>query len=331
MKINPILINEKERQTMRNALIRRIDTALDSKEPDMDTVDVCSKLLDALEHGSCQPGGKRMRQELSRIAEEIDYIPRANAMVTVKPMTVRGVLVGVLAVCMCLFLLPVTVMLLHRGSQGLAGQESTETTPDADESLCSADTEHIHVWKSFILEMPSGDNTNESERHQWNECTVCGAVESSHAEEQENEETEHVHEWTNVMVSEKDKNGRDVKEVVRVCIQCQEVQSSETTESAAADGDKTNMDEKISFLEDKISEMERKLQTLQEEKQSWVESLEAAAADRDKTDKDEEITFIEEKISEMEFKLLALQEELRSAIAAHEFFLSQYAPEEISE
>lgn len=152
MKMKAMLKNEKGRQTMRNALIRRIDAALDAQEPDMDTVDVCRALLDALEHGSCQPGGKRMRQELSRIAEEIDYIPRANAMVTVKPMTVRGVLVGVLAVCMCLFLLPVTVMLLRGGIQGIAGQELAETPPVTEDALCSADTDHVKDTKEMIAQ-----------------------------------------------------------------------------------------------------------------------------------------------------------------------------------
>ena len=131
MKKNIIYENEEKRQAMRQVLIQKIDAALDAKEPDMDTVDLCRALLDALEHGSCQPSGRRMQRELARLAEEIDYIPKANAIVTVKPMTVRRALVGVLAACVCLLLIPMSVMLLRGGSHGTArndfGQEAIDT------------------------------------------------------------------------------------------------------------------------------------------------------------------------------------------------------------
>ena len=122
MKKNNIYENEEKRQAMRQVLIQKIDATLDAKEPDMDTVDLCRALLDALEHGSCQPSGRRMQRELARLAEEIDYIPKANAIVTVKPMTVRRALVGVLAACVCLLLIPMSVMLLRGGSHGTAGE-----------------------------------------------------------------------------------------------------------------------------------------------------------------------------------------------------------------
>ena len=57
MKFNSNLMNEEKRNALRMALIQRIDAALDAKEPDMETVDLCTKLLDALEQGSCQPSG----------------------------------------------------------------------------------------------------------------------------------------------------------------------------------------------------------------------------------------------------------------------------------
>ncbi len=134
MNIKTNQTNEAARNALRNALIRKIDAALEAKEPDMDTVDFCTKLLDALERGSCQPRGRRMRQELARIAQEIDYIPQAHTMVQTKPMTVRKALVGVAAVFLCLLLLPITVILLRGGSQALSGQEATEPSTVASET-----------------------------------------------------------------------------------------------------------------------------------------------------------------------------------------------------
>ena len=143
MKFNSNLMNEEKRNALRTALIQRIDAALDAKEPDMDTVDLCTKLLDALEQGSCQPSGRRMRRELARLAQEIDYVPQAHALVQTKPMTVRRALVGAAAVFICLLLLPIALILLRGGSQGLTGQESAETSPAAAETAEPAVTEGV--------------------------------------------------------------------------------------------------------------------------------------------------------------------------------------------
>lgn len=134
MKIKTNQKNEETKNALRNALIQKIDMALEAKEPDMDAVDLCTKLLDALEQGSCQPGGHRMRQELARIAQEIDYIPQAHTMVQTKPMTVRRAVIGAAAVFLCLLLLPISVILLRGGNQTMSGQTSTETSPAAAET-----------------------------------------------------------------------------------------------------------------------------------------------------------------------------------------------------
>ena len=128
MKIKTNQKNEAARNALRNVLIQKIDAALEANAPDMEYVDLCTKLLDALEQGSCQPRGRRMRQELARIAQEIDYIPQAHTMVLTKPMTVRRVLVGAAAVVLCLLLLPISVMLLRGGNPTLSGQETTEAS-----------------------------------------------------------------------------------------------------------------------------------------------------------------------------------------------------------
>jgi len=128
MKIKTNQKNEAARNALRNVLIQKIDAALEANAPDMEYVDLCTKLLDALEQGSCQPRGRRMRQELARIAQEIDYIPQAHTMVQTKPMSVRRVLVGAAAVVLCLLLLPISVMLLRGGNPTLSGQETTEAS-----------------------------------------------------------------------------------------------------------------------------------------------------------------------------------------------------------
>lgn len=380
MKKNKIYENEEQRQAMRQVLIQKIDAALDAKEPDMDTIDLCRALLDALEHGSCQPSGRRMQRELARLAEEIDYIPKANAIVTVKPMTVRRALVGVLAACVCLLLIPMSVMLLRSGSQGMTGdtpsmatEEDTVTTeavevfdgvtflrgdriaqydslaacldqempelyypavfPDdmkptsvtvtengeevcttisfgdtpysisifpwyseknaaakengyekgflqswiddtsfllleatgayegdiyrlsvhmdydhvyefrtANEetacamvgSLCRADTDHIHAWESYIIEIPSEEDPLASERHVWKECSICGTVESTLPTDFEptwkkSAETDHVHEWENIMVTVEE-NGKQRQKVQRICHLCEGNQAETTLE-----------------------------------------------------------------------------------------------------
>ncbi|MBR5219432.1 MAG: hypothetical protein IKV66_00445 [Clostridia bacterium] len=376
MKFNSNLMNEEKRNALRTALIQRIDAALDAKEPDMETVDLCTKLLDALEQGSCQPSGRRMRRELARLAQEIDYVPQAHALVQTKPMTVRRALVGAAAVFMCLLLLPIAVILLRGGSQGLTGQESAETSPavaetaepvqdlsdvvfhygdhskqyenlaacmdeempkiyyptvfpdavqpisvtvtgqedgnwtqigfsderyaisvrpwndgwdqnaledgwnilmineaiqkdtfrsyafdayqkdtddgctlavhidcyniyefmapDADQiyamflSMQRADADHIHAWKSTIVEVPAEGVA--VERYVWEECRICGTVETTLPEEYHNimgkpentEETEHVHEWTNRMVTVQDEYGNNVQMVERFCSWCEQ-------------------------------------------------------------------------------------------------------------
>ena len=84
-----------------------------------------------------------MRRELARLAQEIDYVPQAHALVQTKPMTVRRALVGAAAVFMCLLLLPIAVFLLRGSSQGLTGQESAETSPAAAETAEPAVTEGV--------------------------------------------------------------------------------------------------------------------------------------------------------------------------------------------
>ncbi len=383
MKKNAIYENEEKRQAMRNALIQKIDAALDAKEPDMDTVDLCRALLDALEHGSCQPGNLRMQRELARLAEEIDYIPKANAMVTVKPMTVRKALVGVLAVFMCLLLLPLSVLLLRGGNRGLADnvpstEDDTATTEAAEvfggvtflhgdrvaryddlaacmnqelpdlyyptvfpegieptsvvvtedgedicttigfgdtpysisvfswsseknaaakesgyetdylqywinspeyllleynsvyegdvyrlsvyidydhvyefrvadeeialamiESLCRADTDHIHAWKTTLIEIPSEEDTMALERHIWKECSVCGTVETTLPADFEPtwinaEEMDHVHVLTSNLVTVKE-NGKNVRKVQRVCRLCKEIEANTEQHEASVE------------------------------------------------------------------------------------------------
>ena len=378
MKFNSNLMNEEKRNALRTALIQRIDAALDAKEPDMETVDLCTKLLDALEQGSCQPSGRRMRRELARLAQEIDYVPQAHALVQTKPMTVRRALVGAAAVFMCLLLLPIAVILLRGGSQGLTGQESAETSPAAAEtaepavtegvafrrgdrtaqydslaacldqempelyyptvfpdgmkptsvtvteegeevcttiglgdtpysisvfpwfsekntaakesgyekgvlinwiddasflmmeangayeddvyrlsvhidslvyefraaddasayaileSLHRADTDHIHAWEAYIIEIPSEEDPLASERHVWKECSICGTVESTLPPDFEptwkkSAETDHVHEWENIMVTVEE-NGKQRQKVQRICHLCEEIQAETTLE-----------------------------------------------------------------------------------------------------
>ena len=379
MKFNSSLMNEEKRNALRTALIQRIDAALDAKEPDMDTVDLCTKLLDALEQGSCQPSGRRMRRELARLAQEIDYVPQAHALVQTKPMTVRRALISAAAVFMCLLLLPIALILLRGGSQGLTGQESAETSPAAAEtaepavtegvtfrrgdrtaqydslaacldrempdlyyptvfpdgmkptsvtvteegeevvcttigfgetlngisiywwnndrntvakengyelgflqtwiddisflqleatdvyegdvyrlfvhidyfvyefctadeasahamveSLCRADTDHIHAWEAYIIEIPSEEDPLASERHVWKECSICGTVESTLPPDFEptwkkSAETDHVHEWENIMVTVEE-NGKQRQKVQRICHLCEEIQAETTLE-----------------------------------------------------------------------------------------------------
>jgi len=380
MKKNAIYENEEKRQAMRQVLIQKIDAALDAKEPDMETVDLCRALLDTLEHGSCQPSGRRMQRELARLAEEIDYIPKEHAIVTVKPMTVRKALVGVLAACVCLLLIPMSVMLLRGGNQALHGQESTETSPvaaetaepevtvdgvtflrgdriaqydslaacldqempelyypavfpddmkptsvtvieEGEEAVCTtigfgdtlhgisiywwnndrnaaakengyesgflqnriddtsfllleatdvyegdvyrlfvhidywvyefctadeasayamveslhrADTDHIHAWEAYIIEIPSEEDPLASERHVWKECSICGTVESTLPPDFEptwkkSAETDHVHEWENIMVTVEE-NGKQRQKVQRICHLCEEIQAETTLE-----------------------------------------------------------------------------------------------------
>lgn len=378
MKFKSNLMNEEKRNALRTALIQRIDAALDAKEPDMETVDLCTKLLDALEQGSCQPSGRRMRRELARLAQEIDYVPQAHALVQTKPMTVRRALVGAAAVFMCLLLLPIAVFLLRGSSQGLTGQESAETSPAAAEtaepaviegvtfrrgdrtaqydslaacldqempelyypavfpddmkptsvtvtengeevctiiclgdtpysisvfpwfsekntaakesgyekgvlnnwiddasflmmeangayeddvyrlsvhidslvyefraaddasayaileSLHRADTDHIHAWEAYIIEIPSEEDPLASERHVWKECSICGTVKSTLPPDFEptwkkSAETEHVHEWENIMVTVEE-NGKQRQKVQRICHLCEEIQAETTLE-----------------------------------------------------------------------------------------------------
>ena len=115
---------------LRGALIEKLDTALCADEPDMDIVDLCNELLDALEHGSSQPGTTRMQRALADLEKEIDYIPRVEMTDLSKPLHVRRIVVSVMAVCLCLLILPISVMLLRGGSHGMAA-ESTGVTETA--------------------------------------------------------------------------------------------------------------------------------------------------------------------------------------------------------
>ena len=126
MKGNSIHKNAEVRRDLRNALVQKLDAALNADEPDMETVDLCNALLDSLEHGSCQPDTKRMQRELARLEKEIDYIPRDAVTASGKGMTVRRVLAPVMAVCLCLLILPITVMLLQ-GGHGTVGDPIAET------------------------------------------------------------------------------------------------------------------------------------------------------------------------------------------------------------
>ena len=106
---------------LRNALICRIDTALDAREPDMETVDLCSSLLDVLECGRCKPRRKRMWRELAVLASESAYIPTADSIKPIRFLSARQVMIGAAAVFVCLLLLPLSVMLVRFGSSGMAG------------------------------------------------------------------------------------------------------------------------------------------------------------------------------------------------------------------
>lgn len=125
-KIKNQMTAEKQR-ILRGALIEKLDTALRADEPDMDVVDLCNDLLDALEHGSSQPDTTRMQREIAKLEKEIDYIPREEVTASETRTTVRRVLVPVMAVCLCLLILPISVLLLQSGGHGTAGIPIAET------------------------------------------------------------------------------------------------------------------------------------------------------------------------------------------------------------